>query len=76
MACRSLCDKAIFCCCLLQVGMELLDSTQWLMSKGLTRSSHPIAWLNGVLIPLPDVTPTTDQELTYKILMEQQKLQV
>ncbi|GAX78494.1 hypothetical protein CEUSTIGMA_g5933.t1 [Chlamydomonas eustigma] len=58
-----------------EVGMELSDSTQWLMSKGLTRSSHPIAWLNGVLIPCPEVTPATEQELMYKILMEQQKLQ-
>ena len=69
-----------------QVGMELQESTEWLLSKGLVRDTAPstpptppptLVWINGLLTPLEEVAAgVTDQELMYKIAMEQQRVQV
>lgn len=69
-----------------QVGMELQESTEWLLSKGLVRDTAPstpptppptLVWINGLLNPLEEVAAgVTDQELMYKIAMEQQRVQV
>ena len=60
--------------------MELQETTQWLMSKGLTRSSGPLVWLNGILAPIgsdgEESPEALEQEIMYKVAMEQQKLQV
>ena len=47
--------------------MELQDAANWLLSKGLTRASSepsaftPVAWLNGILIPVLETSPSLDQ---------------
>ena len=47
--------------------MELQEATSWLLSKGLARasatpaSSASLVWLNGILIPVLETSPTIDQ---------------
>ena len=47
--------------------MELQEHTRWLMTKGLSRSPVPLMWLNGVLIPVPEATPSLDKDLMQKV---------
>jgi len=60
-----------------EVGMELQELSAWVVSKGLGSAAEvPMVWLNGMLVPIPEVVAgTTDQEISYRVLMENQRVQ-
>lgn len=58
-----------------EVGMLLFDATNHLISKGLTAFTVPVMVLNGVVVPLSESALGLDQDVLYRLLMEQQTLQ-
>jgi len=66
---QMLVDGAVYAA---EAGMELLEGSDWLLSKGLAPSDEPLVWFNGKVSPAHHPNEDGGKTLMYSLVMEQQ----